>query len=42
MAWGWVRRNVVQVVLRWGARIDPGLVEDLPHDRGGDPDAEDQ
>jgi hypothetical protein len=48
MAWAWDRRNVAHVLLvRWGAgvpgcRVDPGLVEDVPHGRGGDLDTEDE
>jgi hypothetical protein len=37
MAWAWERRNVAPVsVVRWGDRVDTGLVQDLPHGRSGD------
>jgi hypothetical protein len=43
MAWAWVRRSLAQVVLvRWGAGVDTGVLENLPHGGGGDLDTEDE
>jgi hypothetical protein len=43
MAPAWERKKPAQVAeVRPGARVDTGVVKDLPHGRGGDPDPEDQ